>query len=91
MAENPARRGTARAWAPAAVTALAGAAGTVIAYLPDHGLLAAGCGNREIARRLALSDKTVRNHVSAILLKLQVHDRTAAALRAREAGLGRDE
>ncbi|MFF0015934.1 response regulator [Streptomyces sp. NPDC005374] len=54
-------------------------------------LLAAGCGNREIARRLSLSDKTVRNHVSAILLKLQVHDRTAAALRAREAGLGRDE
>jgi DNA-binding NarL/FixJ family response regulator len=33
-----------------------------------------------------MSAKTVRNHVSAILLKLQVPDRTAAALRARDAG-----
>ncbi len=49
-------------------------------------LLAAGCRNHEIARRMSLSDKTVRNHVSQILAKLQVPDRTAAALRAREAG-----
>jgi DNA-binding NarL/FixJ family response regulator len=35
-----------------------------------------------------MSEKTVRNHVSAILLKLQVPDRTAAALRARDAGIG---
>lgn len=49
-------------------------------------LLAVGCRNHEIARRLQMSDKTVRNHVSAILTKLQVPDRTAAALRAREAG-----
>ena len=35
-----------------------------------------------------MSDKTVRNHVSQVLLKLHVPDRTAAALRAREAGLG---
>jgi DNA-binding NarL/FixJ family response regulator len=35
-----------------------------------------------------MSEKTVRNHVSQILAKLQVPDRTAAALRAREAGLG---
>ena len=53
-------------------------------------LMAVGLRNREIATRLGLSDKTVRNHVSAILLKLQVPDRTAAALKAREAGLGRD-
>ena len=51
-------------------------------------LLASGARNREIARRLVLSEKTVRNHVSAVLLKLQAPDRTAAALRAREAGLG---
>lgn len=49
-------------------------------------LLAVGCRNHEIARRLQMSDKTVRNHVSAILTKLQVPDRTAAALRARESG-----
>jgi DNA-binding NarL/FixJ family response regulator len=51
-------------------------------------LVAAGCRNHDIAQRLRLSDKTVRNHVSAILLKLQVPDRTAAALRARESGAG---
>jgi DNA-binding NarL/FixJ family response regulator len=33
-----------------------------------------------------MSEKTVRNHVSQVLLKLQVPDRTAAALKAREAG-----
>jgi DNA-binding NarL/FixJ family response regulator len=49
--------------------------------------LAAGSRNHEIAHRLGMSDKTVRNHVSQVLLKLHVPDRTAAALRAREAGL----
>ena len=51
-------------------------------------LLAKGRRNSEIATALGLSDKTVRNHVSAVLLKLQVPDRTAAALKAREAGIG---
>lgn len=51
-------------------------------------LLAAGRRNSEIASALHLSDKTVRNHVSSVLVKLQVPDRTAAALKAREAGLG---
>jgi DNA-binding NarL/FixJ family response regulator len=50
-------------------------------------LLAAGRRNSEIAGELGLSDKTVRNHVSNVLLKLQVPDRTAAALKAKEAGL----
>jgi DNA-binding NarL/FixJ family response regulator len=54
-------------------------------------LLASGARNHEIARRLGLSDKTVRNHVSALLLKLGVPDRTAAAVKARNAGLGRGE
>jgi DNA-binding NarL/FixJ family response regulator len=51
-------------------------------------LIAAGCGNGEIAQRLALSEKTVRNNVSAIFTKLQVTDRPAAIIRARDAGLG---
>lgn len=50
-------------------------------------LLAVGCRNHEIARRLGMSEKTVRNHVSQVLTKLQVPDRTAAALKARGAGL----
>ncbi|HUP99980.1 MAG TPA: response regulator transcription factor [Aeromicrobium sp.] len=52
-------------------------------------LIASGTGNELIAERLGLSVKTVRNHVSNILNKLQVLDRTAAAVRARDAGLGR--
>jgi DNA-binding NarL/FixJ family response regulator len=52
------------------------------------GLIASGRRNSEIATALGLSDKTVRNHVSNVLLKLQVPDRTAAALKARESGLG---
>jgi len=50
--------------------------------------VAAGSGNHDIARRLKLSEKTVRNHVSAILYKLQVSDRAAAVAKARDAGLG---
>ncbi len=42
-----------------------------------------------IASRLSLSLKTVQNHVSNILSKLQVADRAQAIVRAREAGLGR--
>jgi DNA-binding NarL/FixJ family response regulator len=51
-------------------------------------LIAAGYNNSEIAQRLVLSGKTVRNHVSNILSKLQVADRAHAIIRAREAGLG---
>lgn len=54
-------------------------------------LLAAGRRNSAIASALGLSDKTVRNHLSAILAKLQVTDRSAAIVRAREAGLGREK
>ena len=41
--------------------------------------------NPEIAKRLHLSQKTVRNHVSNIFTKLQVADRAQAIIRAREA------
>jgi DNA-binding NarL/FixJ family response regulator len=51
-------------------------------------LIAQGRNNHDIARRLGLSDKTVRNHVSNILAKLQVVDRAQAIVRAREQGLG---
>lgn len=51
-------------------------------------LLAHGASNGQIAYRLDLSPKTVRNHVSNICNKLQVVDRAQAALRARDAGLG---
>jgi len=51
-------------------------------------LLAAGHGNHQIASRLSLSPKTVRNNVSAIFTKLQVADRSEAIVRARRAGLG---
>src|ERR671932_709638 len=53
-------------------------------------LIADGRKNAEIAARLVLSPKTVRNHVSNILSKLQVADRAQAIIRAREAGLGSD-
>ncbi len=51
-------------------------------------LVAAGLTNNAIARRLYLSEKTVRNHVSNIFAKLGVSDRAAAVARARDAGLG---
>ena len=44
--------------------------------------------NPDIANRLGLRPKTVRNHISNIFTKLQVTDRTQAILRAREAGIG---
>jgi DNA-binding NarL/FixJ family response regulator len=49
--------------------------------------LARGRSNREIARVLRLSEKTVKTHVSAILGKLGVQDRTQAALHAVRTGL----
>lgn len=44
------------------------------------GLIADGRSNREIARALVLSEKTVKTHVSNILMKLDLADRTQAAL-----------
>jgi DNA-binding NarL/FixJ family response regulator len=51
------------------------------------GLIARGASNKEIAAALFLAEGTVKNHVTSILTKLEVADRTQAALRARELGL----
>ncbi|WP_335973137.1 MULTISPECIES: response regulator transcription factor [Streptomycetaceae] len=52
------------------------------------GLIADGRSNREIARALVLSEKTVKTHVSNILMKLDLADRTQAALWAVRNGVG---
>jgi DNA-binding NarL/FixJ family response regulator len=49
-------------------------------------LIAEGLSNSAIARRLFLSPKTVERHVSAVLRKLDVDDRTAAVAAARRLG-----
>ncbi len=51
------------------------------------GLVSTGASNKEIADRLCLAEGTVKNHVTNILVKLDVRDRTQAALRARSLGL----
>ena len=51
-------------------------------------LIASGANNGLIASRLYLSDKTIRNNVTAILAKLGASDRAAAIVAARERGLG---
>ncbi len=50
-------------------------------------LIGTGATNREIADRLVVSEGTVKNHVSNILSRLALRDRTQAALYAREHGL----
>lgn len=49
--------------------------------------VATGKRNREIAETLFISEKTVKNHISSILFKLQVNDRTEAAMLAARGGL----
>ncbi len=53
-------------------------------------LVAGGLNNGQIAQRLSLSPKTIRNNVTSILAKLQATDRTDIIIRARDAGLGTD-
>ncbi len=50
-------------------------------------LIAVGATNKEIARRLIISEGTVKNHISNILSRLGLRDRTQAAIYARENGL----
>lgn len=52
-------------------------------------LIAQGFNNKQIAERLYISPKTVRNHVSNIYSKLQVANRAQAIVKARKAGMGR--
>jgi DNA-binding NarL/FixJ family response regulator len=51
-------------------------------------LLATGDSNREIGQRLFISEQTVKNHVASIFRKLEVNDRTKAALLAVRLGVG---
>lgn len=54
-------------------------------------LIAGGRNNHEIARQLHVTVKTVSNHISNIFNKLQVVDRAQAIIKAREAGLGKND
>jgi DNA-binding NarL/FixJ family response regulator len=88
-------RGEALFGAPVAQRLLDSVAGHAAPLLPELSarerqileLLVARCGTNEIARRLFLSPKTVRNNVSSILGKLHVSDRAQAIALARDAGL----
>src|SRR5665213_997875 len=51
-------------------------------------LIARGLGNEQIATDLAVTHKTVRNHINSIFAKLGTPNRAQAIVRAREAGLG---
>lgn len=50
-------------------------------------LVAGGAANAQIARRLSVADKTIRNQLSAILVKVGASDRVQLALMARDAGI----
>ena len=50
-------------------------------------LITTGASNKEIADQLYIAEGTVKNHVTHILGKLEVRDRTQAALKAKELGL----
>jgi DNA-binding NarL/FixJ family response regulator len=51
-------------------------------------LLARAMSNKEIAAELAITEGTVKNHMTNVLTKFKVNDRTMVALKARELGLG---
>ena len=93
---SAAGRHSARGW-PTGLLRLTGPAQTPTAFpqltrreVEVLELLAGGMGNQEMARRLWLSPKMVRNHVANIVAKLEVNDRYQAIVMARDAGLGRD-
>jgi DNA-binding NarL/FixJ family response regulator len=55
------------------------------------GLIAQGLSNREIAQKMVISEKTVKTHVSNLLDKLGLEDRTRAAIWALKHGLGAED
>lgn len=76
------------------MTVQAGSAAVGVAALSARerevlGLVARGFDNHEIAARLFISEKTVRNHINSIFSKLDVKTRAQAILRALDAGFGR--
>jgi DNA-binding NarL/FixJ family response regulator len=84
----------ARAVTDLALTRRQGAATRTFAELTEREhdvleLMAQGLDNQTIARRLVLSPKTVRNHVSNVLTKLNAADRSHAIVLSRQRGLGR--
>jgi pimeloyl-ACP methyl ester carboxylesterase len=83
-----------RHWLEAARGFLPRAASGVFAALTHRELelverIAQGLDNAQIAARLSLSEKTVRNHITSIFAKLEVENRPQAIVLAREAGFGR--
>ena len=78
-----------RMFLPAATAAEEGAFGQLSSREREVlALIAEGLDNRQIAGRLFLSEKTVRNHINSIFGKLDVHSRGQAIVRARDAGFG---
>jgi len=55
------------------------------------GLIAQGLTNREIGEKMVISEKTVKTHVSNLLDKLGLEDRTRAAIWALKHGLGSED
>ena len=74
----------------------AGADGNAFAELTPRELelvelIAQGLDNAQVAAHLALSEKTVRNHITRIFAKLEVEPRAQAIVRARDAGFGKKQ